>query len=308
MTGRHSQAHWRQLNGTTSMPLRVGTGGMLVTLALSGMMVLTEKKEIELVQDGHTRRIVTIGNTVHRALAQSGVKLTGQDVVSPALDHRIHNGMRVTIERIPASFQQLHSPARAGHAPQSQVLAAGSGQALQVSQQAVTPESWRDVRASLLRQLPSAVIVAQELAPESLIAQSEVHEPATSNDADTVATTPAAPQDETTPVNPAQGQIVAEVHPVTSPAPAEEASPPGTAVPAPEPEPAPQPVEVAPPAPAAVPAPDPAPAVVAAVPAGNCQSGVTVVTFGENGGNAAEAAAAHAAAAQQAALNQLYCR
>lgn len=93
----HQKSRINQINSTRSVPLRLATGGMLATLLIGGVTAASTKKDIIVDINGEQLSLVTMSGTVDGVLAQAGVELGAQDIVSPSLDSAVSDEDTVTV-------------------------------------------------------------------------------------------------------------------------------------------------------------------------------------------------------------------
>lgn len=87
--GNHQQSRINQINASTSIPLRMATGSMLVTLLVGGGFAVAAKKEVTIDINGEQKTIATMSGTVEGALKQAGVSVHDQDLVEPGLSQTL---------------------------------------------------------------------------------------------------------------------------------------------------------------------------------------------------------------------------
>lgn len=93
----HQKSRINRINSTRSVPLRLATGGVLATLLIGGATAAATKKDIIVDVNGEQMSLVTMSGTVEGVLAQAGVELGDQDIVSPSLDSSISDDDTVTV-------------------------------------------------------------------------------------------------------------------------------------------------------------------------------------------------------------------
>ncbi|WP_211440170.1 resuscitation-promoting factor Rpf2 [Corynebacterium glutamicum] len=93
----HQKSRINRINSTRSVPLRLATGGVLATLLIGGVTAAATKKDIIVDVNGEQMSLVTMSGTVEGVLAQAGVELGDQDIVSPSLDSSISDEDTVTV-------------------------------------------------------------------------------------------------------------------------------------------------------------------------------------------------------------------
>ncbi|ANE03546.1 resuscitation-promoting factor Rpf2 [Corynebacterium crudilactis] len=93
----HQKSRINQINSTRSVPLRLATGGVLATLLIGGVTAAATKKDVIVDVNGEQMSLVTMSGTVESVLAQAGVELGDQDIVTPALDSAISDEETVTV-------------------------------------------------------------------------------------------------------------------------------------------------------------------------------------------------------------------
>lgn len=93
----HQKSRINRINSTRSVPLRLATGGVLATLLIGGVTAAATKKDIIVDVNGEQMSLVTMSGTVEGVLAQAGVELGDQDIVSPSLDSSISDDDTVTV-------------------------------------------------------------------------------------------------------------------------------------------------------------------------------------------------------------------
>ncbi|ALC05344.1 Resuscitation-promoting factor Rpf2 [Corynebacterium deserti GIMN1.010] len=93
----HQRSRINRINSTRSVPLRLATGGMLATLLIGGVTAATTKKDVVVDVNGEQLSLVTLSGTVEGVLAQAGVELGEQDIVSPSLDSAVTDEDVVTV-------------------------------------------------------------------------------------------------------------------------------------------------------------------------------------------------------------------
>ena len=93
----HQKSRINRINSTRSVPLRLATGGVLATLLIGGVTAAATKKDIIVDVNGEQMSLVTMSGTVEAVLAQAGVELGDQDIVSPSLDSSISDEDTVTV-------------------------------------------------------------------------------------------------------------------------------------------------------------------------------------------------------------------
>lgn len=95
--GEHQKSRIERLNGTTSLPMRMATGGMLATLLVSGTVALGAKKDVTIEVDGQQQQIATMAMSVREALAKAGVTVGAEDLVSPPLDSQLADSQVIQV-------------------------------------------------------------------------------------------------------------------------------------------------------------------------------------------------------------------
>ncbi|WP_128890166.1 resuscitation-promoting factor [Corynebacterium pelargi] len=79
-------------NNTRSMPLRLATGGVVASLAVGGVAIAQQKKDVVVDLNGEQLNMVTLRGDVEGVLNQAKVELGDQDLVAPGLDQPISDG------------------------------------------------------------------------------------------------------------------------------------------------------------------------------------------------------------------------
>lgn len=86
-----------RINHTSSVPLRVATGGMLATLVVGGAVVATNHKDVTLDVNGKILKASTVRGDVRAVLDSENVDVSDADLVTPGLDESVSDGTTVTV-------------------------------------------------------------------------------------------------------------------------------------------------------------------------------------------------------------------
>lgn len=87
--------HATKLN--TSTPLRLATGGVLATMVVGGVSVVTAQKEVTLDVNGEVMQLTTFASDVSGALEKAGVEVNPQDIISPAPATKLTRGEAISV-------------------------------------------------------------------------------------------------------------------------------------------------------------------------------------------------------------------
>ncbi|MBB3115754.1 resuscitation-promoting factor [Corynebacterium bovis] len=91
------KSHLHRINTTTSVPLRVATGGMLATLVVGGVVVANNQKDVTLDVNGRVTRASTMSGDVRKVLEDAGVQVGDRDVVTPGLGESVGDNGTITV-------------------------------------------------------------------------------------------------------------------------------------------------------------------------------------------------------------------
>ncbi|AWT25682.1 resuscitation-promoting factor [Corynebacterium provencense] len=86
-----------RINHTSSVPLRVATGGMLATLVVGGAVVATNHKDVTLDVNGRIIKASTVSGDVREILDSEKVRYSDADLITPGLGESVSDGSRVTV-------------------------------------------------------------------------------------------------------------------------------------------------------------------------------------------------------------------
>lgn len=86
-----------RINHTSSVPLRVATGGMLATLVVGGAVVATNHKDVTLDVNGKIMKASTVTGDVRAVLADKDIDVSDADLITPGLDESVSDGTTVTV-------------------------------------------------------------------------------------------------------------------------------------------------------------------------------------------------------------------
>ncbi|WP_010119507.1 resuscitation-promoting factor [Corynebacterium nuruki] len=92
-----SKSRLHRINHSSSVPLRVATGGMLATLVVGGTVVATNHKDVTLDVNGKIIKASTMSGDVAGVLKDEGVKVTDKDLITPGLDESVSGSDTVTV-------------------------------------------------------------------------------------------------------------------------------------------------------------------------------------------------------------------
>lgn len=92
-----STSYLRRINNTSSIPLRVATGGMLATLLVGGVVAASSQKNVTVDIDGHIIQTSMMRSDVNAALKAAGVSVSEKDFVSRGLNDGVAHNDTITI-------------------------------------------------------------------------------------------------------------------------------------------------------------------------------------------------------------------
>lgn len=80
--------------------MKIATGGVLATLAVGGVAVMQQKKDVTIDLNGQQLHLVTLHGDVQGVLDQAEVELSGDDVVTPGVRQALSDGDTVTVRTL----------------------------------------------------------------------------------------------------------------------------------------------------------------------------------------------------------------
>ncbi|AZA13126.1 transglycosylase family protein [Corynebacterium choanae] len=86
-----------RLNNTSSVPLRVATSSMLVTLLIGGGLTIAEKKDVDIDINGQILHTTALRQTVREVLAANGIEPGPGYLITPPLDTVVHDGDNIVV-------------------------------------------------------------------------------------------------------------------------------------------------------------------------------------------------------------------
>lgn len=95
MTG--STRSLNRINRTASVPLRAATGGVLATMVVGGVAVVSAQKDITLDINGEQMALATFSSDVAGALEDAGIEVGAQDIISPAPSTALGKNDTITV-------------------------------------------------------------------------------------------------------------------------------------------------------------------------------------------------------------------
>lgn len=81
----------------TSVPLRIATGGVAATFAVSGIAAVTMVKDVTVEVNGQAHELRTLAYDVAGALDAIGVETDPDDIVAPALSQKLRNHEQISV-------------------------------------------------------------------------------------------------------------------------------------------------------------------------------------------------------------------
>ncbi|MDY3127411.1 MAG: transglycosylase family protein [Corynebacterium sp.] len=89
--------HIKRINSTTSLPLRLATGGMLSTLVAGGLVAANTHKDITIDVNGEEVSLSTFSSNVEGALHAAGIEFGSEDLVYPVPSASVASGETITV-------------------------------------------------------------------------------------------------------------------------------------------------------------------------------------------------------------------
>lgn len=86
-----------RINRTASIPLRAATGGVLATMVVGGVAVVSAQKDITLEVNGEQMALATFSSDVAGALEDAGITVGDQDIISPAPSSKLEKNATITV-------------------------------------------------------------------------------------------------------------------------------------------------------------------------------------------------------------------
>ena len=87
----------KRINNSSSLPLRLATGGVLGTLAIGGVVAAGTQKDVTVDVNGETIELATFSGDVSGALQAAGVQVGAEDLVSPAPSEDLFDGQTISV-------------------------------------------------------------------------------------------------------------------------------------------------------------------------------------------------------------------
>ncbi|GAA1474702.1 transglycosylase family protein [Corynebacterium felinum] len=95
--GIHQKSRINSVNPARSIPARLAFGGVVATVAVGGVWVVQNTKDVTIDVNGETRQITTLAGSVDAALKQAGISVSAEDIVAPAPSQKITDDEYISV-------------------------------------------------------------------------------------------------------------------------------------------------------------------------------------------------------------------